>query len=202
MTLKIDSSVWAFLDKEIDKCFEQLKGAVGHDWSQVDVDATLDRVVKPHLMDIIKRLFAVMAYTPPASPVSQGEPAGSAKAEIIQTKRGVVTESCNPMTDVNDMLRIKLREILSLHGRSIMAEPSRLRALLMDACPSQNPEIRILMDALQLGIAADLTDPASLSSPDVVLPRWTRRIRFELRRSDEDSKWAVNTWAIALGVIA
>src|SRR6185503_19731806 len=101
---------------------------------------------------------------------------------------------------MNNLVREKLSEIIARHGRSLAENPQRCEALLRDYCPQYKREINVLVEALKERVASDLMN-SSPAIPGLVLrAKLTRRLQYELGLSEEASKWAVDSWAIALGV--
>jgi hypothetical protein len=101
---------------------------------------------------------------------------------------------------MNNLVREKLSEIIAGHGRSLAADPQRCEALLRDYCPQYKREINVLVEALKERVVADLMN-SSPDTPGLVLrAKLTRRLQDELGFSEEASKWAVDSWATALGV--
>lgn len=101
---------------------------------------------------------------------------------------------------MNNLVREKLSEIIAKHGQSLAENPQRCEALLRDYCPQYKREINVLVEALKERVASDLMN-SSLAMPGLVLrAKLTKRLQDELGLSEEASKWAVDSWAMALGV--
>jgi hypothetical protein len=102
---------------------------------------------------------------------------------------------------MNDTPRLKLIEIVARHGKTVIDNPSQLQGLLLDHCGEYRREIRALMDAVSERIPQDL-GTASGSMPAIVLiASSTRHLLDKLPMAEDMAYWAVETWAIALGVI-
>jgi formylglycine-generating enzyme required for sulfatase activity len=87
------------------------------------------------------------------------------------------------------------------HGRSLCNEPKRCKGLLQDACPTSKREIFVLVSALEEQVVADLLAGLGPRSWDAVAGRLTRRLVDNRALADHAAFWAVESWALALGVI-
>jgi nitrous oxidase accessory protein NosD len=101
---------------------------------------------------------------------------------------------------MNNQPREKLRELIAEYGLTLIDDPRRCRALLKDYCGQHKREIHLLISALQQGVAAEL-----LSSPKDLpycLPatRLAQRLHNQLGVTPEFAAWAVESWALALGM--
>ena len=102
---------------------------------------------------------------------------------------------------MNNEPREKLRELIVEYGRSLCADPRRCEALLKDYCGQYKREIFVLITALKNRVADDLLK-TSASVPHVLLSaRLIKRLEDELAMTTEAAQWAVESWALALGVI-
>jgi hypothetical protein len=57
---------------------------------------------------------------------------------------------------MDDIPRLKLRNLIVTHGPSLCDDPRRCEALLRDVCGSYKREIHILVNALKANLAVDL----------------------------------------------
>lgn len=102
---------------------------------------------------------------------------------------------------MSDPVRQQLQTVLQTHGRGICEEPQRCEALLRDLCGEHRREIHVLISALKERIVVDLR-AANASVPlQVLVPRLSRRLENNLGLSSESARWAVESWALALGLI-
>lgn len=101
---------------------------------------------------------------------------------------------------MNDSVRQTLSEIVSKYGPSLAGDPRRCEALLRDFCGRYKKEIHLLVSALRERVAADLMSPASALPGPLLRARLAGRLQDNLGFSEEASEWAVDSWAIALGV--
>lgn len=103
---------------------------------------------------------------------------------------------------MNDLPRQKLCELIATYGRSLCDDPRRCGALLRDYLRGQyRREVYVLIGALKEGVAADLL--ASQRVPhEVLLAHLTKRLHDNLALAEDAARWAVESWALALGVIS
>jgi hypothetical protein len=98
--------------------------------------------------------------------------------------------------------RQQLCQLIAQYGRTLSEDPRRCGALLKDYCGQYKREIFILVNALENRVATELLN-ASAGVPEVVLlSRLSKRLEDELGLAETAAKWAVETWALALGVIS
>jgi formylglycine-generating enzyme required for sulfatase activity len=100
---------------------------------------------------------------------------------------------------MHDLPRQVLCELLTKHGVSLCADPRRCEALLRDYCGRHKREIFILISALKERVAAELehaTPPLTL-----LMASLAERLHANLGLTEEFAWWAVESWALALGVI-
>jgi hypothetical protein len=103
---------------------------------------------------------------------------------------------------MNDTPRLKLIEIVARYGKTVTDDPRQLQGLLLDHCGECRREIRALMDAVNEGIPRDLSTASGAMPPAVLIANLTRRLLDKLPLAEDMARWAVETWAIAFGVIA
>jgi tetratricopeptide (TPR) repeat protein len=100
---------------------------------------------------------------------------------------------------MNPLPRQKLREIIAANGPAVCSDAQRCIALLNDACPDAKKEIFALATALTARVPAELLFPPAGEPPQALLDRLTRRLTEELALAEEPARWAVESWAHALG---
>ena len=103
---------------------------------------------------------------------------------------------------MNDLPRQKLKEIIIQYGRSLCDEPQRCEGLLRDLCGKYQKEIAVLVGALKERVPADLLASQNSTPPVVFLARLTKKLQDNLGLTEEAARWAVESWALALGVIS
>jgi len=100
---------------------------------------------------------------------------------------------------MHDLPRKVLCELLAKHGSSLCADPRRCEALLRDYCGRHKREIFVLISALKERVVAELehaTPPLTL-----LMASLAKRLHANLGLAEEFAWWAVESWALALGVI-
>jgi HEAT repeat protein len=101
---------------------------------------------------------------------------------------------------MDDRPRMVLRDLVIKYGNSLGTDPFRTEGLLRDTCGAYPREIFVLVNAARQKIPADLLVPRHSLPFDLLQDFLTRRLRDELSLSDEASRWAVESWAGALGM--
>ena len=97
--------------------------------------------------------------------------------------------------------RQKLRELIVEYGRSLCDDPRRCEALLKDHCGQYKREVFALISAQKNRVAEELLKNSAGVPPVLLLARLAQRLEEELALSAEAARWAVESWALALGVI-
>lgn len=103
---------------------------------------------------------------------------------------------------MNELPRLKLREIVARHGQQVVTEGRRVEGLLRDYCGEYRREVSVLVMALEEHVAADLVAAPAATPREVLLARLARRLCDNLALSETAARWAVNSWALALGLIS
>ncbi len=102
---------------------------------------------------------------------------------------------------MDDLPRQKLSAIIAQYGQSLCDDPRRCEALLRDFCGQYRGEIAILVNALKEGVAAELLASQKRVPHEILLAQLTNRLRDNLYMTEKAAKWAVESWALALGII-
>ncbi len=102
---------------------------------------------------------------------------------------------------MNNVVRQQLYEIVRRHGQIIIDEPRRIEGLLRDYCAGQRREIAVLTNAVEERVAADLVQSSAGTPRAVLFARLAGRLHDNLAMSEDAARWAVASWALALGVI-
>src|SRR5262245_44048104 len=104
---------------------------------------------------------------------------------------------------MEEIPRQRLRELWVKYGHSLLDEPGRCAGLLRDTCYGQyRLEITVLVHALQDGVATALLTTSEGIPIEVVLAQLTQRLQDHLGLSAEAARWAVESWAWAVGTLA
>jgi hypothetical protein len=101
---------------------------------------------------------------------------------------------------MNELPRQTLCEIIVRYGHLLCDDPRRTEALLRDFCGEHKREIFVLVNALHARVAAELLASQDRLPYEVLLARLTRRLQDNLALEEGAARWAVETWALALGV--
>jgi len=102
---------------------------------------------------------------------------------------------------MNDAARQTLVQLVAQEGRSAYENPRRCDALLRDLAPEHKREIFVLVSALEQGVANDLLALQGQVPTGVLLAQVTAKLQSALALTDEAARWAVESWALALGVL-
>lgn len=103
---------------------------------------------------------------------------------------------------MNDLARQKLCEIVAQQGHDVIGDPRRTEALLQDLCSEHRREIFVLVSALRQQVAADLLKSQGNVPRKVLLAQLTKRLQENLALTEDAARWAMESWALALGVIS
>jgi hypothetical protein len=103
---------------------------------------------------------------------------------------------------MNELPRQKLCEIILQYGRSLCNDPQRCEGLLRDLCGKHRPEISVLIAAQKEGIAATLLSSTQNVPKEILLAQLIQKLQDNLCMAEESARWAVESWALALGVIS
>jgi hypothetical protein len=76
----------------------------------------------------------------------------------------------------------------------------RTEALLRDICADHRREVNLLLFAQRENVPSDLKALGHDIPPDMVLTRLILRLRDDAAISEDAARWAVESWAIALGI--
>ncbi len=96
--------------------------------------------------------------------------------------------------------RAQLCLIIQQYGQNIIAEPKRCRGMLSDLAPHHRLENNLLIAALEQKVAQELLQPSALIPLNMQLERLAKRLHDTVGMKEEFAYWAVESWALALGV--
>lgn len=102
---------------------------------------------------------------------------------------------------MNDLPRRTLRELLARHGASLARDARRCEGLLRDHCGEYRREVAVLVMALEERVPEELLAAPAGSPREALIARLARRLCDDLGLSEEAARWAVGSWALALGTI-
>jgi hypothetical protein len=101
---------------------------------------------------------------------------------------------------MNDETRAVLSEIVRTEGRGITAEPRRLQALLSDRAGGYKLEINLLVSAADEGVPDALLRTSDTGPRGATIERLAHQLEESRGFEYSRSRWAVDSWAIALGL--
>jgi hypothetical protein len=102
---------------------------------------------------------------------------------------------------INEQARRRLCELIAKYGVSLAGDARRCEALLRDLCGEQRRELNVLVAALKERIPTDLLSASDGIPKELLLARFTVRLHEDQGVIEELAKWAVESWALALGRI-
>jgi nitrous oxidase accessory protein NosD len=103
---------------------------------------------------------------------------------------------------MNDLPRQKLVEMIARHGPGLAYQHRRCEGLLRDYCSAYRREVAVLASALRERVAADLLAAGNKLPREVALTKLVRRLQDNLAMEESAARWAVNSWALALGFLS
>jgi len=101
---------------------------------------------------------------------------------------------------MNDGARAVLCDLVEARGIDMILEPKRVEGLLRDYCPFLRTETNVLITVLRQNVPQDLLSPAHDLGITTHVARHSARLHERLGMEMEKARWAVATWALALGL--
>jgi parallel beta-helix repeat protein len=101
-----------------------------------------------------------------------------------------------------DLVRQTLSDLIERHGTGLVNEPRRCEGLLRDYCGTHRREIFVLVTALEEGVGADLLGSRGRAPTTLLLGQLADRLHDNRALDEAAARWAVESWAVALGVIS
>lgn len=99
---------------------------------------------------------------------------------------------------MQDAVRETLTELIKKYGTSLVDDPRRVEGLLRDLCGENKREINALIGAMKLRVPTDLLNTSNVPI-ETLSARLIKRIEDDLSMKEEMARWAVESWAVALG---
>ncbi len=98
-------------------------------------------------------------------------------------------------------MRSTIVSLVREKGPSLAGDPRRVEAFLRDLCGEHPAEIAVAVAALRSGVLVELQASGSAPSQpaSLLMPRLVSRLHEDLGIDESLSRWAVGTWALALG---
>lgn len=103
---------------------------------------------------------------------------------------------------MNNLHREKLCEIIKIYGKDACRDHKRIRGLLNDFCNGDYPAVNYLVTALEENVYSDLVVSSKPELYEVLSARLVKRLYTNRGMAPEIARWAVDSWALALGVIS
>jgi len=101
---------------------------------------------------------------------------------------------------MQDIVRSKLTELVGRFGLDLSNDARRCEALLRDVCGEYKREIVALVAAARDGAATELRQSSVGVPKELVIARLTKRLHENFGLVEDLARWAVESWAVALGV--
>ena len=106
------------------------------------------------------------------------------------------------MISMNLIAQQKLVELIKRFGSDVAWDPRRCEALLRDFCGDQHRrEVHVLICAVRDGIASEFVSEGGGIPITVLLARLSSRLHNNYGIAEPLAQWAVQSWALALGVV-
>jgi nitrous oxidase accessory protein NosD len=102
---------------------------------------------------------------------------------------------------MNDAAKDALFGIVARHGASVATDARRCEALLRDYCGQFRREVSVLTTAVEEGVPRDLLAGGDVP-PSLLLSRLVNRLVDHHAISEDAARWAVTSWAAALGIVS
>lgn len=102
---------------------------------------------------------------------------------------------------MNEFPRTKLVEIINKNGINIVYEKFRIRNFLNDLCGEYILEKNILLTAMDHDIPDTLLSSSDVIPKEITIDRLVNRIKATTGLSEEPARYAIESWAIALGML-
>ena len=102
---------------------------------------------------------------------------------------------------MNEKIRQKLCELIAQYGFSLCNDQKRCEILLENHCGQSNKDVFILTAALKNRVVEDLINASPSALKYALYKRLINRLENELGLKKQTAQWAVESWALALGVL-
>jgi hypothetical protein len=101
---------------------------------------------------------------------------------------------------MDNSVRDQLRQLLETYGLAVIEDRRRCEALLRDLAGEHRREVNVVLSALSERVPQELLNAQGRTPTPLLLQQLTRRLQDNQELSVEGARWAVGTWAAALGV--
>lgn len=103
---------------------------------------------------------------------------------------------------MNNLPRTKIQELMVQSGRPLLDNPSRLEGILNDTCGHCKTEIFLLVSALKEQVPQALLNSKNGMPMQFILSQQVDKLHLNRGFQRTAAQWAVESWAMALGLIA
>jgi WD40 repeat protein len=99
---------------------------------------------------------------------------------------------------MNERVRQELRRVVLKHGRPLLSDPRLCESLLKDYFGQYKKEIFVLVCAVREQVAADLLTSQQSVPREMLHALLIKRLQNNLALTEEASRWAVESWSLAV----
>jgi hypothetical protein len=100
-----------------------------------------------------------------------------------------------------DEAQRRLRALVAEQGPSVVDDRQRCQNLIRDYGLTDRGSVNILIAALEENIPADLRKPDAVGTLDLLMANLRGRLQTNHGQTEDASRWAVESWAVALGLL-
>ncbi|MBN1573329.1 MAG: hypothetical protein JW984_09060 [Deltaproteobacteria bacterium] len=114
-----------------------------------------------------------------------------------------LVEETDPISTnkLRDFPRERLKEIIRYYGIQIIEDRGRCEELIAKDLGKYRKELNILIHALNDEMPSILMSKVGKGPIEALIPELAERLADNTGLSEEASSWAVESWAVALGII-
>jgi hypothetical protein len=94
-----------------------------------------------------------------------------------------------------------LCELIATYSLLLCDDVVRCEAFLRDYWPHDRGRVNVFVGAVRERVAADLLSGSELIPVELQIARSVKRLEDHLAMREDIAKWAVESWAIALGIV-
>lgn len=102
---------------------------------------------------------------------------------------------------LNEHPRQQLNKLINQFGRTVCDDPRRCEAILRDLSPEYRRETNLLVAALKEQAVADLLHYSPAMPISLQINQLAQRLHDNLGIAEHFAVWAIESWAVALGLI-
>lgn len=102
---------------------------------------------------------------------------------------------------LNEYPRQQLQKLITQFGHAVCDDPKRCEAILRDLCPEYRRETNLLVAALKEKAVADLLKSSAAIPSSLQINQLAQRLHDNLGIAEHFALWAIESWALALGLL-